>query len=433
MGGDELSNEILLEIFKSLDRDDLRSMRLVCKRTRDVANALLFANVHVDPSMDSIEIFQEIAHHPELARCVQVIDCDGDTHKPGQTTDDAYKRIDQIRSWVKFERHAIPLARFQSFFLNFEHLRAVTFRGGREKHIWDGEIRGLDIIGALPFDKITEFTALNIDVNRFFTRERQEEQRLETIRTLKFRLSSLRTLRLDFNVCFFDLTGEPTALLVDFSTALAQAENIQNLHLGFETPVGFQCPRNWLQMLKKAWPSLLGRKYNDLRRLSLYGVVITEDTLIEYVNAHRETLTSLTLNKLCLTSDVTPDEASTNTVSGVRALWRLREASNLSEVHLLGFFTDLRHQWWTIEDVDSPGSIRQQVEDFLCHRGAFPFQGLEDMAAETILDALSNEPRDRDYLGSWIEQWHQNLSHVSDVSWKSDTTFLSAWRKHLLE
>ena len=66
-----LPNELLLYIFQSLGRTDLKSARLVCKSWDPCASHFLFDKIYVSPNEIDLQVFEAIAQHPILSKSVR--------------------------------------------------------------------------------------------------------------------------------------------------------------------------------------------------------------------------------------------------------------------------------------------------------------------------------------------------------------------------
>lgn len=71
-----------------------------------------------------------------------------------------------------------------------------------------------------------------------------------------------------------------------------------------------------------------------------------------------------------------------------------------------------------------PDCFRRRVEEYICGRGAFPFSGLEWVPEECMMQALSNNRRERETVGVAIQEWHGELKRVSDATWSFDQRLL---------
>lgn len=72
----DLPNEILLSIFALLERKGLKSSNLVSKIWRECASTILFDQIYVSSVKEDLEVFEAIAEHPLLSRCVRHIKYD---------------------------------------------------------------------------------------------------------------------------------------------------------------------------------------------------------------------------------------------------------------------------------------------------------------------------------------------------------------------
>ena len=66
-----LPNELLLNIFQSSERTDLKSARLVCKSWDPCASRFLFDKIYVAPNAIDLQVFEDITQHPILSKCVR--------------------------------------------------------------------------------------------------------------------------------------------------------------------------------------------------------------------------------------------------------------------------------------------------------------------------------------------------------------------------
>jgi F-box-like len=68
-----LPTEMLLNIFKFVDKVDLKSLRLVSKRFNAIAPSILFMSVNASPHTEDLEVLQLISRHDDLRHCVREI------------------------------------------------------------------------------------------------------------------------------------------------------------------------------------------------------------------------------------------------------------------------------------------------------------------------------------------------------------------------
>lgn len=66
----DLPNEISLLIFLRLHKEDLKSVRLVCKLWSILPLGLLFNRIYISPHSVNVQVFNSIAAHPHISRCI---------------------------------------------------------------------------------------------------------------------------------------------------------------------------------------------------------------------------------------------------------------------------------------------------------------------------------------------------------------------------
>lgn len=67
----EFPDEILLSIFATLERTDLKASRLVSKIWCECASTFLFDQIYVSSAKEDLEIFEAVAQNPLLSKCVR--------------------------------------------------------------------------------------------------------------------------------------------------------------------------------------------------------------------------------------------------------------------------------------------------------------------------------------------------------------------------
>jgi F-box-like len=70
---DSLPTELILLVFRCLDKIDMKSLRLVSRRFGDIALSTLFTSVKVSPSVKHFEVLRSVADHPIISRCIRQI------------------------------------------------------------------------------------------------------------------------------------------------------------------------------------------------------------------------------------------------------------------------------------------------------------------------------------------------------------------------
>ena len=69
----DLPNEIILQIVQSLEKCDLKSVRLVFQTWIAFATERLFDRVYVSAHSDNLEVFKAITQHTILSKCVKTL------------------------------------------------------------------------------------------------------------------------------------------------------------------------------------------------------------------------------------------------------------------------------------------------------------------------------------------------------------------------
>ena len=63
-----LPNEVLLMIFKLLDKNHLKSVRCACKFFEPLVSSLLFDKIYISPHRQNLDVFRHITDHSDLCR-----------------------------------------------------------------------------------------------------------------------------------------------------------------------------------------------------------------------------------------------------------------------------------------------------------------------------------------------------------------------------
>lgn len=69
--------------------------------------------------------------------------------------------------------------------------------------------------------------------------------------------------------------------------------------------------------------------------------------------------------------------------------------------------------------------MRSRIEAYICHRGKFPFPGLEDLGEEEMAVALRNGIEAERRRSKRIARWHEGLYKVRDESWRFERRLLT--------
>jgi F-box-like len=70
---DSLPTELILLICRCINKIDLKSLRLVSRRFRDIPLSTLFTSVKVSPSIKHFEVLRSVADHPIISRCIRQV------------------------------------------------------------------------------------------------------------------------------------------------------------------------------------------------------------------------------------------------------------------------------------------------------------------------------------------------------------------------
>lgn len=79
----DLPNEILMDIFRRLRKcDDIKRLRLSCKRLNKTSSHLLIKTLHVSPNPKSLERLDQVSCHPTISRGVRRLIASIDVYDP---------------------------------------------------------------------------------------------------------------------------------------------------------------------------------------------------------------------------------------------------------------------------------------------------------------------------------------------------------------
>lgn len=105
-----------------------------------------------------------------------------------------------------------------------------------------------------------------------------------------------------------------------------------------------------------------------LRRLSVSGLLVTEDELIGFLERHTFTLSSLSLDGAIL---VKPEHQA-STPCWIRTLKRVQTCLDLKEMHLGGYLMNGSTQDWGLNDIGQSDNIKARMERFVVQGGECP-------------------------------------------------------------
>ncbi|KAJ9613220.1 hypothetical protein H2200_003162 [Cladophialophora chaetospira] len=445
MGWHDLSNEIKHEIIKWLPRDELKRIRLVCRALSDLATGTLFNLLRVHPSMSCMRRLQQIGLRPRLARCVQTLEC----QSLGLREDiiDRDDHFDQVMSFAELERpwpwssvdfHQLSdlevnriTARLHSSYLEevaaqrelteldivsilsktlapFTHVHSLIWVNGDS--LSPGEESDSDGIisiswdhpwclstGASQLDKkpffgfldvcmsLTRHPITTLTTDFFWTSMQGGRDGLFAFGSL---LDSVRKLSLLVDICDTDPCDQPT--LDEFTSMLQRARRLHDLKLAVSGPKSTGC-------INSTWSAILRSRFPNLERLTLKNVCATEDEVLEFLRAHRGTLTVLNFDgcNLFPAPGYTQDRSTTFQSSRtLKLLWKLRDTVNLSDLSLPNSIMD--ETWFIYSGIDaSPERLLRRLEDYVCHRSQrIHFEAFNESSEEQFDQALSSRKTD---------------------------------------
>jgi hypothetical protein len=161
--------------------------------------------------------------------------------------------------------------------------------------------------------------------------------------------------------------------------------------------------------------TLLGGTYPCLRYLRLSDLVSHDDNLIHFLVRHKETLKSVSVKGVCLFV-VEPDDALNALGQVLRFILLLQEATMLENLRLLGMMTLQSHGAkgvvLTVTECQATRSgsgdnafpeskgLRHEIQEFICHRGNFPFPELRPYPRQIIDNEVKSE------------HWEKKMVHI---------------------
>ena len=332
----DLSIELLVRMFECLAREELRAVRLVNKVARDLATPLLFSRVHLSPSLNSLRRLSKIGERPQLARLVRTLEChscglgeyfvDLDIHErslldhfswlspvslPDALSDFEYNLL-RFRLYsayldeVAAQRNWAPADvgnALQTTLAPFEQLQGVVWDNCEDDGVQLPRhsalfrrtgVRNLDHITRMGFleschglqcHRVTSFTAFQVRWTDF------ESQRTQ-LPVVESIFRSVQTLHLEFETADLLEATLDQETVGAFGRLMGQAREVRDLRIGFDNPPSFDT----LHPVGRVWPCFVGGHHPLLQRVRLDRVVVSEDALVGFVEAHRDGLVSLTLS-----------------------------------------------------------------------------------------------------------------------------------------
>ena len=88
-----IPNEVLLMIFKLLDKNHLKSVRCACKSFEPLASSLLFDKIYISPHRENLDVFRQITEHPDLCQYPRELVYDVQRFKPRIESREYYETL----------------------------------------------------------------------------------------------------------------------------------------------------------------------------------------------------------------------------------------------------------------------------------------------------------------------------------------------------
>ena len=325
---EKLPLEVVWHILKFLNRSDLRSCRLLNKSTTEEATRLLFSTLEFGPRVST------------------------------------YKRAILIEH-----------PRFGKYIRNFDYQSVWEYY---PDHHPDNLRRVIESIKTRQFDSVSLTRIGLADAIYLFSADEQRESVFKNAKELNLIFNGYES----HDDAFLEHLDE--VLCQVSRNLLAKLSRVQNITFGFSKG------HNFVWEARTAMTEhLLSLNFPELTTLTLENVITTQDGLIDFLVRHRTTLRSLTLSGLAL--DASKDFPKTLVLNrGFGSILRLLVSINREtslghvslqkriEVHAVNDNTI--HWGYPVvfrrnDEMKSPtkNSMRQKLEDFLCHRAEFPF------------------------------------------------------------
>ncbi len=432
---DKIPTEMIGSIMQYLSRNDLKPCRLVDKRTSHEAARALFRTIVFAPSMTSVDKINKLAHDPRFACYVQVIDI----HRyPIRFTDferaldssfeeaepeaksrmkQAFKdEVDASRQFLAPESSEQASELWQKFsqlrhvfFTNASNSSGKTddfFHNGRLKedcdlfrrtgvrllhdrsHYFDPEL-STDILLVSKYLQHTRPRVLEMsethwqDFSRRFSLDRLDRD------TILPMLSEVKRFKLTFRNWFNWFDSSNIIKLWEFTNKLWRNlsmafPQLQDLWLGFDgipprsrssteaRPQG--CERYIVPatMIK----SLLFPQYSRLVSLTLENVCTSLTDLQDFIRRHATTLKTIRFENLLIDGERFPIGKILGSM--MKLILFLHNETALETMSFEGCFSDHENKGEILHCAypNRPCLLRQ-VENYICHRGEFPFKVLQ--------------------------------------------------------
>ena len=338
---DKMPTEVVGNVMKFLEGADLKSCRLINKITIDLASRQLFSTLKIGPEAESWERACPAMMHPVISKYVRRVEYQGvgdATHSLGSAV--------YLAPVMDFVQSSKPTSVSLSGLLHYE-ANYLLLRD---------ECRGCLVNTTRLYLSIKTFDLVPASGDLFEAHWSK------------------------------DMVGPAHKLSTQLSL-------LQEADFGFsEPPFG-----SFQEIVASRISTLfLGLNCASLTSITLSNIVATENALIDFLNRHQDTSRSVTLFNFRLHAGGGPDDFSNGLAELMRFILVLNEKTQLEDINLqntleVGGDYD-EYKIYCFEADATQGSttvsLRQKVEDFICHRREFPFQSLQpyltDLAKGTL-------------------------------------------------
>ncbi|KAJ9617219.1 hypothetical protein H2200_000940 [Cladophialophora chaetospira] len=468
--------EIKAKILFQLDqRSDLKACRLADKKTSGEATRLLFQTLQVSPSWSSVTRLSKIAHVPLLASCVQALEF----HKYAMkhvAFEDAIQHgrlADRIRSLApidaallvlrlsaehknelcaqhEFEHKAKGITELERLIPKFPRLDSMTVSenyeldgGGFSAHKLVGKTSDLFLRTGMsimdPYDwTLHFFNLMSRDCKP--KRLRFSSVNFWTIDAVirSFRMGFLDKvihfkLTLELFSLVFHINGNTKSSLESLKRFMCSLGGslpaVEELWLGFDKLPIFPTVNTGTPIIPHLMPfdtahlgvsdNLSSQTFNNLKTVTLDNLYIQTGSLLAFVDRHTQTLKSLTLRNVALGPmyhgwpGITRSKNIMPLV--IQVIMRLRDKLHLESFTLEG---DLHDTLGNVLKVckRGRGSLLYEVEQYVCHRGEFPFVFLAPYLSH-IKQGMIRYDNDK---AAWCRNIRGAVLHITtetDESW----------------
>jgi hypothetical protein len=390
------------------DVDDLKSLRLTCKRLAPLASKLVFAVLCLRPNIGSLNRALQIGQHPELRHCVQKLELRPETvfaneeaareqfkknHRSWQNCSEAdFEPFSQTRGELTEEEESYQsmderatLVSLCGHFPNLKHILKVgneAFTKFAAKYGLSKSLRCRSSAFAtiLAMSEGENVTSLAWSTRLGWSGPAWSEfvHHFDSLQAPATRLSKIRRLKLHFQIA---RSGSPPTWAKKnkaFRLFLQGLDAIEHLDLRLSKSSGCSGPDSGKKhMSLPAWDALFNQRWAHVHTLVLRGPITCEGKLIRFISAHRRTLRILTFHDLMLHRCPDPNEPPN---SIMRFIWSLPRIAFLDYFQLEGDIRSCGTEKWAAEhpwDRDSTmNPILDRLERYVCGETPFPLPEL---------------------------------------------------------